>query len=254
MTAILFTVIALVVVLAAFGYVGLPLAYERYARRRLDRRAKRFHALVLTFDDGPGSCLTPAILQTLAEHGTKATFFLLGRNIAGREEIVRRIAREGHEICSHGYDHLHHWRVSPVRAIKDIKRGWQAIDAALGASEKKYPFRPPNGKLNLITLVYLVVRRVPIAYWSVDSGDTWLVRPDADHVKSVVERGGAVVLTHDFDRTDDRVSRLVIDSTRTALATARKMAMKTLTYSQLSLYGIAGQAPQVSADSTAPSS
>jgi len=233
-TAILFAAVALLIVLAAFGYIGLPIAYEWGARWRLDRKAKRLHALVLTFDDGPGSRLTPAILDILAERGTKATFFLLGRNVAGREEIVRRIAREGHEICSHGYDHLHHWKVSPVRAIKDIERGWRTIDAALGESRGKYPFRPPYGKLNLITLVYLVIRRVPIAYWSADSGDTWLTRPSTDHVKGLVQKGGHVVLTHDFDRTDDSVSRLVIDLTRTALMTAGQISMKTLTYSQLS--------------------
>jgi len=233
-TTILVAVVAALVILAAFGYIGLPLAYEWCARGLLNRKTKRLRVLVLTFDDGPGSHLTPVILDTLAEHGTRATFFLLGRNVTGREEIVRRIAREGHDIGSHGYDHLHHWKVSPLRAIKDIKRGWQAIDAALGESGRTYPFRPPYGKLSLITLAYLVIRRVPIAYWSADSGDTWLTPPDADHVKGLVERGGAVILMHDFDRTDDRVGRLVVELPRTALTTAEQMSMKTLTYSQLS--------------------
>ena len=240
MTTILFAAVASLIILVAFGYIGLPLAYEWCARRRLDHKAKSLRALVLTFDDGPGSHLTPAVLETLAERGTKATFFLLGRNVAGREEIVRRIAREGHEIGSHGYDHLHHWKVSPVRAIKDIKRGWRAIDAALGESGRTYLFRPPYGKLNLITLAYLVIRRVPIAYWSADSRDTWLTPPNADHVKGLVEKGGAVILMHDFDRTDARVGHRVIELPRTALTTAERMSMKTLTYSQLSQRRTAG--------------
>lgn len=61
----------------------------------------------MTFDDGPGSSLTPSILSILAESKAKATFFPLGRNIAGREAIVGQIAQQGHDICSHGYDHLH---------------------------------------------------------------------------------------------------------------------------------------------------
>ncbi|TFG90321.1 MAG: polysaccharide deacetylase family protein, partial [Candidatus Atribacteria bacterium] len=79
----------------------MPWIYGQLARRLLERRAIELESLVLTFDDGPGSSLTPAILNILAESKAKATFFLLGRNIAGREAIVRQIAEQGHDICSH---------------------------------------------------------------------------------------------------------------------------------------------------------
>ena len=119
----------------------------------------RKNILVLTFDDGPGNRLTPAILGLLTEYNAKATFFLLGRNVVGRESIVKQITASGHEIGSHGYDHLHHWKVSPVRAIIDIKRGWQAIDDALGRQSRTYPFRPPYGKMNLASLLYVWAKK-----------------------------------------------------------------------------------------------
>ena len=217
-----------------FLYAGVPWIYGQLARRLLERRAKEHEALVLTFDDGPGSSLTPAILNILAEDKAKATFFLLGRNIAGREAIVRQIAEQGHDICSHGYDHLHSLKVSPFRVLSDIKRGWAAIDAALGTERRKYPFRPPNGKLNIICLLYLLVRQVPIVYWSIDSGDTWRQQPDSLRVALLAEKtGGAVSLAHDFDRSNENTSRFVVESVRAALAMAADKGMRVLTVSEL---------------------
>lgn len=212
----------------------MPWIYARCQRLLLRLRVAKRRSLILTFDDGPSSRLTPMILRILNEHHAKATFFLLGRNIVGRRQIVRQIFDEGHEICSHGYDHLHYWKVSPMRTIKDIKQGWEAIDAALGGKQGKYPFRPPNGKLNIISLLYLLLHRVPIVYWSADLGDTWMIKPDPRRMALLMkEAGGAVSLAHDFDRSDDDVNGLVLESVRLALAMAKETNMRTLTCSQL---------------------
>ncbi len=201
----------------------------------MKRKAKKSKALALTFDDGPGSRLTPAILNILAEHNAKATFFLLGRNIIGREEIVRQIAEQGHEICSHGYDHPHYWKISPVRAIQDIKRGWKAVDNALGTKKQKYPFRSPYGKLNVVCLLYLLAHRVPIVDWTLDSGDTWpQTKRDNQRIPSLATKGGgAVMLAHDFDRSDDSIDNLVLEFTRSAIAIAEVENMHILTVSEL---------------------
>jgi peptidoglycan/xylan/chitin deacetylase (PgdA/CDA1 family) len=219
---------------AVFLYAGVPWIHGRFARISLKRKAQGHAALVLTFDDGPGSRLTPAILNIFAESKVKATFFLLGRNIAGREAIVRQIAAQGHDICSHGYGHLHYWKASPFRALSDIRCGWEAIDAALGTRRQKYPFRPPSGRLNIICLLYLLARRVPIVYWTIDSGDTWRTKPDSRRVALLAEEaGGTVSLAHDFDRSDDKTDPLVLESVRSALAMAREKGMRVLTVSEL---------------------
>jgi len=218
-----------------FLYIGAPWLHGRCLRLLLRQKAIRDKALVLTFDDGPGNRLTPILLDILAENNVKATFFLLGRNIAGREDIVRRIAEQGHEICSHGYDHLNYWKVSPFRAISDIKRGWQAIDKALGKTDLVYPFRPPYGKLNLFCMLYLLVRRVPIFYWTVVCGDTWPVgRRDSRRAALIARKtGGAVVLAHDFDRTDDSINKMVLDSIGLSLSTAKDEGMRIMTLYEL---------------------
>jgi len=220
--------------MAVFLYIGVPRIFRKQAQIQLKHKAVHSKSLVLTFDDGPGSRLTPAILDILMEYNAKATFFLLGRNIAGREAIVRRIAEAGHEICSHGYDHLHYWKVGPIRAIRDIKRGWQAIDSALGLNRGKYPFRPPYGKLNIVCLMYLWFCQVPIIYWTVDSGDTWYMRPDRQRTASLVKKvGGAVTLGHDFDWENDCVDDIVLDSLRSTLSMVRNEGMRVLTITQL---------------------
>src|SRR5215211_3476114 len=53
--------------------------------------------VALTFDDSPHSMSTPRILDVLAAHDTRATFFMIGEHIVGNEEVVRRLVNEGHE-------------------------------------------------------------------------------------------------------------------------------------------------------------
>jgi peptidoglycan/xylan/chitin deacetylase (PgdA/CDA1 family) len=232
MTYVLFA--SLLACAVIFLYAGVLLIYGRYSRTLLRRKATKARTLVLTFDDGPSNRLTPIILKVLTEYNAKATFFLLGRNIAGREQIVRQIAAQGHEICSHGYDHLDYWRVSPLRTIKDIKKGWQAIDAALGTKRGKYPFRPPKGRLSIVCLLYLLFERVPIVWWSADVGDTRRARPEPESLALAVKKaGGAVLLAHDFNRVDESTNEFVLQSTRLVLAAARQANMRICTVSQL---------------------
>lgn len=227
--------IAIICLAAINSYVTIPWLYGRWKRRRLATKAMASRAIVLTFDDGPGNRLTPKILEILAEQNLKASFFLLGRNIAGREEIVRRIAAEGHDVCSHGFNHLDAWKVWPWQSIQDIKRGWQAIDRALGTHKGIYPFRPPYGKLNLVTLLYLWGKRAPLIFWTADIGDTWSQEKRKNRINREWGklRKGAVVLAHDFDRATDRMNDYVLDAVREYLTIARESQLKVCSLSEL---------------------
>lgn len=214
--------------------MGVPFIHRSYAQRILKIKAIRSNAMILTFDDGPGDKLTRNLTDLLDENNVRATFFPLGKNIAGREKIVRHLWERGHEICSHGFGHLHYWKVSPIRALKDIKRGWDAIDAALGLKQNKYPFRPPYGKLNIVCLLYLLVHRVPIIYWTQDSGDTGQSHLKNKNIQIVkTNAGGAVTLIHDFNRAEERTEQLVLESVRLALTRAKEKQMQVMTVSEL---------------------
>jgi len=97
----------------AFMWFVVPIVYRIYQLLRLQVRTAKQKVLILTFDDGP-STVTLSVLRVLRDHNAKGMFFLSGRNIRGRETIVRQIAAEGHEVCSHGYNHLNCRKVPPL--------------------------------------------------------------------------------------------------------------------------------------------
>lgn len=226
--------ICLVIFLLVFVYGGVPLIHREVLRLKLRRKAVKSRAIVLTFDDGPGNRLTPAIMNMLDEYNVKASFFPLGRNIPGREEIIREVAAKGHEICSHGYEHISYLKNSPFKTLSDIKRGWKAIDTALGCKRNKYPFRPPNGKMNIFCLLYLLFHNVPVIYWLTDSGDTWPTKPGDRYIAEIAGRdGGTVILAHDFDRRNLDKEKYILRSTRCTLVEAKENGMRFLRISEL---------------------
>ena len=231
----MFLSVGCLVLLVFFLYAGVPMVFCKVMRLLLARKAVKSRTLILTFDDGPGDRLTPVILDILAQNKVKATFFLLGRNIRGRELLVQRIGAEGHEIGSHGYDHIHALKVLPWQSIADIKRGWRAIADALVSQGGTYLFRPPNGKMNLVSLLYLWAKKVPIIYWTVDSADTWLPEKRDPHrcAEAVEAAGGGITLAHDFDRSTDKTDYYVLESLRLSLAAAKESGMQICTVSQL---------------------
>jgi len=196
-------------------YYVLPWIYGRHLKNKIECQTKKDHSIYLTFDDGPGNVMTSRILDILAKDNIKATFFLLGCHIPGREHIVRRIAQEGHSIGFHGFNHLHAWKTWPWNSIRDIREGWKVLDQALGsATQNIYPFRPPYGKMNLISLIYLWHKKLPIILWTVDSQDTgrWYDgTPSYERICRNLSDGG-VLLLHDFDRPSSEREQYVLDT------------------------------------------
>jgi len=216
-------------------YAPLPWLYGRVVRIRQKAQSVSRRQLFLTFDDGPGSRLTTRILAILKEHDVRATFFVLGRNIMGREKILELIAQEGHLLASHSYNHLHAWKVLPWRSVADVRRGFEAMDRTLLGKARAGAFRPPNGKLNLFTVLYLLLQSVRLVYWTVDSGDTWPLskRNVAYAAERIKSDGGGIVLFHDFDRTTDRTDEYVLGSLKEVLKTGKDMRLSFACINQL---------------------
>lgn len=82
--------------------------------------------VALTFDDGPRSSTTGPLLDGLALREAPATFFLVGSRIPGNEELVRRMAAEGHQIGIHTYDHVE---------LKGLSR--RDFDLQVGKTDRK---------------------------------------------------------------------------------------------------------------------
>jgi peptidoglycan/xylan/chitin deacetylase (PgdA/CDA1 family) len=78
--------------------------------------------IAMTFDDGPSGKLTPKLLDLLAAHHIKATFFVIGQNVEENPQILARAAREGHEIGNHSWSHPNLGKMSDEGVRRELRR------------------------------------------------------------------------------------------------------------------------------------
>lgn len=150
--------------------------------------------VALTFDDGPTRSGVELASRVLRENGARATFFLIGREIAGREPLVRRLLDEGHEIGNHGFSHQRMLFRSAGFYDEEIER----TDALLRGAGVPEPslFRPPYGK-KLIGLPDALARHgYRLIMWDVeDPPGAADARAFADRVVRSA-RPGSIILLH----------------------------------------------------------
>ncbi|GAA4628264.1 hypothetical protein GCM10023196_043900 [Actinoallomurus vinaceus] len=174
-----------------------PRAASAAARPRVDCR--KVKCIALTFDDGPGP-YTAKLLDMLAARHVKATFFLIGGNIRGREAIVRRELAEGHAIGDHSWSHPQLSAMSDGAVRSQLTRTLGEIHRATGGGTPL--MRPPYGATN--HRVAAVTRHMGMAQilWSVDTND-WLDRNSAIVAHRAVSwaRPGGIILMHDIHPT-----------------------------------------------------
>lgn len=178
-------------------YIIVPWAAKAFLRRRFLVTIGRSGCTCLTFDDGPNPASTPEILQLLKDAGAKATFFVLGENAAKYPELVAQIVAMGHQVGEHSYRHRHPWKTGPLGSVADIVTGRHIATRHISSDEPIW-FRPPHGKLNLISLFYILLAKRRVAFWDINSRD--YQHESGEPVAAlVVDRlsVGSVVLLHD---------------------------------------------------------
>ena len=107
------------------------------------REVPREKLLALSFDDGPDEA-TGSILDILSRHGAHATFFVLGQQVRGREEVLLRIRDEGHEIGNHTFTHLRIDEASRTQIENELTRASAEIERATGVFPRL--MRPPYSR------------------------------------------------------------------------------------------------------------
>ena len=151
------------------------------------------NVVALTFDDGPGQS-TEKLLDGLKERNVKATFFLVGENIEGNEEIVKRMYDEGHLIGNHTFSHVQLTAVSEGKALEEVNETNEAIKAITGV--RPYYIRPPYGMLSSCMAEEIDMQSV---LWTVDPED-WNTSDCGAVVRHVVKnaKNGDIILMHDI--------------------------------------------------------
>jgi peptidoglycan-N-acetylglucosamine deacetylase len=154
--------------------------------------------IAMTFDDGPSATLTPKLLDLLAAHHIKATFFVIGENVADHPEIVARAAREGHEIGNHSWSHPNFGKMSDQAVRSQLQRTDDAIKNATG--ERPTLMRPPYGSITAREKRWIHDEfGYRIILWDVDPYD-WK-RPGPAVVRNRIlkeTQPGSIVLSHDI--------------------------------------------------------
>lgn len=151
-------------------------------------------SIALTFDDGPKRETTSKLLDILSQKGIKASFFILGQNIDGNEDLLTRMKDEGHIIGSHS---MYHHNLSQMNE-KTLTQDFGEMDQKANKIFKE-PFkyiRPPYGAAN--PLVAKIANR-PLIEWSVDSKD-WSTKNTQMIINQVTQttQSGSIILMHDI--------------------------------------------------------
>jgi len=172
--------------------------------------------LALTYDDGPNDPHTLHLLDVLARHNVRATFFLIGRFVAQRPDIVRELAKAGHAIGNHTFSHPNLIFASKERTKRELRECDQALTDAIGESSSLL-FRPPFGGRRPATLRVARSSGFEPIMWRV-TGYDWRGRA-AEYIQRKVQaqlRGGDIILLHDGSHL-----RFGADRSQTVIATDR---------------------------------
>ncbi len=149
----------------------------------------------LTFDDGP-SIYTPQVLDILKKNGIKATFFMVGRHVEERPDLVREVKAAGHSIGNHSYDHVYSeiYGSFAVYAEQTVRTEKALLEAGVATDL----VRAPGGTYSNFDSGYFEAMKnagYKMVDWNVDSGDSKRVGVPA---KEIIAGATAAPLKHEM--------------------------------------------------------
>lgn len=182
-------------------YVKIPSLFEVQTYGETDKKE-----LVLTFDDGPSAEFTPQIINILSKHHAPATFFVVGLQAEKNLPLLKRLYKEGFDIGNHTFTHENIAKISPQRAMIELKLTRLLIEAATGHSTVL--FRAPyNADSEPTTMEEIIPVEMARQENYLDIGENidpedWQVGISADTifarvVRMVNNKAGNIILLHD---------------------------------------------------------
>ena len=208
---------------AAAGYAGYSsMAPESQLYGRTLTHGSDPGQMALTYDDGPNDPHTQKLLDLLAEHQAKATFFLIGKYVRQRPDLVRAIRAAGHVIGNHTEGHPNLIFTSAGQIKKQLESCSKALEDATG--ERTGWFRPPFGGRRPEVLRIARGLGLEPVMWSV-TGYDWNAQSSAAIVNKVVRqmegrkrKRGEIILLHDGGHRSFGADRhFTIEATRELL-------------------------------------
>lgn len=179
---------------AALCYSVVPTYGSKLVHRL--RRPQENRTLYLTFDDGPDPVYTPQLLDLLAAHNVRASFFVVAQTAQRHPALIARMQRDGHLVGLHALRHRSGMLQPPAETCRDLRRA-VCILQQLGAPARYY--RAPWGHWNLACLAALRRRGLTPVLWDVMAED-WRGDTTADEIAQKLRRrtrGRDILCLHD---------------------------------------------------------
>jgi peptidoglycan-N-acetylglucosamine deacetylase len=190
--------------------------------------------VALTFDDGPNPDATPRILELLARHRVRATFFVWGERAQRQPELLRLILQAGHSLQPHCWEHVSHWTRRRDEIAADIDRTIALLDEINAPAATLW--RPPYGRtLRGVTATIAAQRGLALAGWTINPHDYagHAARDMLDGVRSEIGPSGqSVLLLHDGHREPGPLKRRP-DATNTVELVRALLAQEQLSFAPL---------------------
>lgn len=163
--------------------------------------------IALTFDDGPNEDYTSQLLDVLAKHDVKASFFVMGAYVDEHPDVAKRIVEEGHVIANHTYNHHDLSAISDEEVLTQFEWTQDSIEDATGVIPDTYRLPFGAGGKRVIDLV----PHMTSVLWNVDSMD-WESQ-DVDVIYDTILnhlQHHTLLLMHDTHQaTPDTIDRLI---------------------------------------------
>jgi len=186
-------------------------------------RTDRPDKLAITFDDGPNPAITPGLLELLAKHNAKATFFLVGKYVRDSPGLVKEIVLQGHAVGNHTDTHPNLFFCGPEKTQTELQRCSERLAGVAG--EKPRWFRPPFGFRSPWLGGIAQRQGMRLAMWTLIPGDWRPVSPDrligrmnpvAEHARKKLPPGtgygggttGDILCVHDGDYARPNADRM----------------------------------------------
>lgn len=169
---------------------------------RMDSKEK---AVYLTFDDGPIPEATPFILDTLAQFGAHATFFMVGDNVRKYPSLYQQVVEEGHRIGNHTYNHLGGFRHTVATYTANTEKANELLHTNL--------FRPPHGWMRP-DQYFSLGKKYRIVMWDLVTRDysKWMTAEGVvDNVRRYA-RNGSIITFHDSLKSIDKLRSALPES------------------------------------------
>jgi peptidoglycan/xylan/chitin deacetylase (PgdA/CDA1 family) len=181
---------------AVAGYQSMAPTGQWFGRTFFRDKQPGSKQIALTYDDGPNDPHTLRLLEVLARHDVRATFFMIGRYVGQRPDIAREVVSAGHIVANHTMTHPALTFTSATKTRKELLECQAALSDTVG--EHSNLFRPPFGARRPVTLRIARELGMEPVMWNI-TGYDWNAPPAAEIERKISSRvrGGDVILLHD---------------------------------------------------------